>query len=71
MFWFWGQQACGILTLCPGIELTSPALEGKVLTSEPPGKSLILFFVFVSQSKESVHRKPNLWPEYDSQQGLP
>ena len=30
--------ACGILVLQPGIEPTPPALEGKVLTTGPPGK---------------------------------
>ena len=29
-----GSQLCD-----PGIELTTPALEGVVLTTEPPGKS--------------------------------
>ena len=31
--------ACGILIPRPGIELTSPALEGGFLTTGPPGKS--------------------------------
>ena len=30
---------CGILVLRPGIEPTSPALEGGFLTTGPPGKS--------------------------------
>ena len=34
--------ACGILVPRPGIEPTSPALEGGVLTTGPPGKSSIL-----------------------------
>ena len=33
-FWPWV-----ILTPCPGIEATPPALEGEVLTTGPPGKS--------------------------------
>ena len=33
MFWFFGHEACGILTSQPGIEPTPPALEGKVLTT--------------------------------------
>ena len=41
MFWFFGQEACGILVPQPGLEPTAPALEGKVLTTRPPGKSLI------------------------------
>ena len=35
-----GLEACGILAPQPGIEPTPPALEGKVLTTGPPGKSL-------------------------------
>ena len=38
----YGPQACGILTPQPGIELSLPALEGRVLTTGPPGKSLHL-----------------------------
>ena len=40
MFWFFGHEACGILVPHPGMELTSPVLEGKVLAPAPPGKSL-------------------------------
>ena len=32
--------ACGILVPQPGIEPASPALEGRFLTTGPPGKSL-------------------------------
>ena len=32
--------ACGILVLRPGIKPASPSLEGRPLTSRPPGKSL-------------------------------
>ena len=39
MFWFFGHKACGILAPQPGIKPTPPALEGKVLTTGPPGKS--------------------------------
>ena len=49
MFWFFGLKVFGILSPQPGIESTLPALEDKVLTTEPPGKScpgmLILFFL--------------------------
>ena len=45
MFQFFGQEACGILTPRPGIEPISSALEGKVLTPGPPGKSLIILTV--------------------------
>ena len=36
--------ACGILVPRPGIELMSPALEGRFLTTAPPGKSLCYSF---------------------------
>ena len=36
-------SACGILAPRPGIKLTPPALEGKVLTTEPSGMSLEMF----------------------------
>jgi len=35
--------ACGILVLGPEIKLMFPALEGRFLTTGPPGKSLIDF----------------------------
>ena len=34
MFWFFGQEACGILVPQPGIEPTPPALEGEVLITD-------------------------------------
>ena len=39
MFWLFGQEARGILAPPPGIDPALPALEGKVLTTGPPGKS--------------------------------
>ena len=39
MFWYFGREACGILAPWPGIEPAPPALESKVLTTGPPGKS--------------------------------
>ena len=41
MSWFFGCEAFGILAPQPEIEPTPPALEGKVLTTGPPGKSLM------------------------------
>ena len=38
-FFFFGRKACGILAPQPGIEPATPALEGDVLTTGPPGKS--------------------------------
>ena len=40
MFWLFSYKACGILAPRLGIKLASPALEGKVLTTGLPGKSL-------------------------------
>ena len=40
MFWFFGHEACGILAPWAGHEPTPPALEGEVLTTGLPGKSL-------------------------------
>ena len=37
MFCFVGQEACGILAPWPGIELSSPGLEGKVLPLDHQG----------------------------------
>ena len=39
MFWFFGCKAYRILFLQPGIEPTSPALEGEILFTGLPGKS--------------------------------
>ena len=39
MFWFFGCEACVISAPHPEIEPASPALEGDVLTTGPPGKS--------------------------------
>ena len=30
MLWFFGHEACGILAPLPGIETTTPALEGSL-----------------------------------------
>ena len=40
MCWFFGHEACGILTPWPGIELAAPTLEGDILTTGPREKSL-------------------------------
>ena len=40
-----GLKATEILDPRPGIEPTPPALEGEVLTPEPPEKSLDFFFL--------------------------
>ena len=46
MFWFLGQEACGILVPWPRIEPAFPALEGRVLTTGPLGKSPKCVFCF-------------------------
>ena len=40
MLWFFACKACGILVPQPGTTCSCPALEGEVLTTGPPGKSL-------------------------------
>ena len=42
MCWLFGPEACGIPATGPGIEPAPPALEGEVLTTGPPGKSLFV-----------------------------
>ena len=50
MFWFCGCEACGVLAPRPGIEPLPPALEGEVLTTEPPEMSqeLSIEWIFIS-----------------------
>ena len=38
MFWCFGHEACEILAPQPGIKLVPSALEGDILTTEPPWK---------------------------------
>ena len=40
MFGVFGCDVCGISASQPGIEPTSPALEGEAVTTGPPDKSL-------------------------------
>ena len=51
MFWFFDHEACGILVPQPGIEPTTPALAGEVLTTGLPGKSLEMIYVLNRQIK--------------------
>ena len=44
MFWLFGHKSHGILGLQPGTELSAPKLVGEVLTTGPPGKSLLMLF---------------------------
>ena len=45
LFMSFGPEACGILAPQPGIKLTPSALEGEVLTTGLPGKSLVRFLI--------------------------
>ena len=47
---FFGLDARGILAPPPGIEPAPPALEGEVLATGPPGKSLKCFFLLSLKS---------------------
>ena len=62
MFWFFGRKACGILAPRPGIEPAPPALEGKVLTTGPPGKSLqlILIGLVCKTHQDNGHKLHNM-----------
>ena len=40
VFGFFGHEAGGILAPQPGIKPSPPALEGNILTTRSPGKSL-------------------------------
>ena len=60
MFWFFGHEACGILAPRPGIE---PAVESKVLTTGPPGKSLeYRFFKHRPWTGSDCHVSASLCP---------
>ena len=45
MLWFFGHKACGISAPRPGIKSAPPAMEGEVLTTGLPGKSLSWIFL--------------------------
>ena len=45
VFFFLGHEECGILAPCSGIEPTPSELEGEVLITGPPGKSVMLVFI--------------------------
>ena len=57
VFYFFGHEACGILTPQPEIESTHPALEGKVLT-----KDLYIenYKTLVKEIKEDINRWRNI-----------
>ena len=41
-------SVCGVLVPQPGMEPASPALEGRFLTTGPPGKSPHVYFIYSS-----------------------
>ena len=53
-------MARGILVPRPGIEPPSPALEGRFLTTGPPGKSLKFFRILINESWALVPHPPFL-----------
>ena len=44
LFWFFGCEACGILSPWPGIEPAPPVFEGKVLTTGLPASPKVKIF---------------------------
>ena len=57
MFWFFGSEARGILAPRPGIEPAPPVLEGEVLTTGRPGKSLTHLFSSCNLAPSSLSRE--------------
>ena len=55
-----GPKACGVLAPRPGIKLALPALEGEVLTTGLPGKSLLLLFSREHQGSERLRKLPKV-----------
>ena len=55
MFWFFWPRDIGILAPQSGIKPTPPALEGKILTSGPPGKSQerLILTVLMKEGKDA------------------
>jgi len=47
LFWFPGHQACGILAPKSRMEYTPLAVEGRALTTGPPGKSPDQLFTYI------------------------
>ena len=59
-FFFFCHKACGILAPRPLMQLAPSVLEGKVLTSGPPGKSLLDFcirFYVEATTRKGMKRK--------------
>ena len=54
---FFGHETCGILAPRPGTKPAIPALEGKVLTTGPLGKSLFFLLKRYSPFENSKNKK--------------
>ena len=54
-------SACGIPVPQPAVKPVSPALEGRFLTSEPPGKFLVYCFVLFCFYNSQVWVDNSLW----------
>ena len=57
MFWFFGYSTCGNLSSPTRVQTRTPALEGEVSTTRPPGKSLFFSFknIFAISIGEKWH----------------
>ena len=58
MFLFFSHESGGILVPWIGVKLTPAALEGEVLTTRLPGKSLIYCFSIGGQDKKKSWDNP-------------
>ena len=54
MFWFFDHEVYGSLARQLWIEPTSSALEGEILTTAPPGKSLLVTVLIFSGCQDKV-----------------
>ena len=55
-----GPKAYGVLAPHPRIKLALPALEGEVLTTGLPGKSLLLLFYREHRGSEKLRKLPKV-----------
>ena len=53
---FFGPKAYGILSPQPGIRPVPPALEGEVLTTGPPGKSPLSYFLKLKLIQSIIYK---------------
>ena len=59
MFWCFGCEVRGILAPQPGIQPAPPALEGKVVTTGLPGKSLAV--VIPVENRQPIYMQSDSW----------